>query len=195
MRRTMIVSVFPGCGRDRLFKGLNNRAITVKNVNGMLTDIRCKNIKLACYVGDIDKAWDEIYEACQQAVGEYDFIFIDYHEELFSRLKRNSIPFGIMVPDVFACGNEVEYSELKHAWVNRVLKSDVTLNPDYDFWTKNISDEIDLLHGGADIMKSGAVTLSVLNKLEYLGDRLGLMYSEKELSRKMVANRYFKKKK
>lgn len=175
MKKTLIVSVFAGCGKTWLAQHQEQYGYTVcdsdsssyEKVNGWETH----------YVTDLlEKAKS----------GQYDFVFVCQTESVIDEMDRQGIPYIIVEPDNIIW-NDSELPErtkerqlIKQQWFGRFVLRDNSHIKDFSKWLNHIKEIYDERTSLDFINNHHQLSFFTLNQNQYLSDIIDDLYWKKE---------------
>lgn len=175
MKKTLIVSVFAGCGKTWLSTHQERFGYTMRDSDS------------SAY--EKSKGWEKRYisNIIEQArTGRYDFIFVCQTESVLNEMDANGIPYIIVEPDNIKWG-EAELPErkkqrqlIKQQWMGRLVLRDNSHIKDFNKWFDHIKEIYDERTGLDFINKHNQISFFVLNQNEYLSDIIDDLYWKKE---------------
>lgn len=119
MRRTMVVSVFAGCGKTWLTNHQNQYGYSMRDSDSSTYE------KTARWEKEYINSFME-----EAKSGKYDFIFVCQTESVIDEMDRQKIPYVIVEPDNIVW-NEQEFKErakerqiIKQQWFGRFILRD-----------------------------------------------------------------------
>lgn len=182
MKRTMIVSAFPGCGKTFLFKNQHNLKFRTAHGDKQFTFLDVDS-------GPFQKeeGWEKRYVECVLSyAGTVDFIFIGQREAVLMELKERHIPYVTVTPENAPWTSDNERQLIKNQWFGRFILRD---NSHID----NIQEWIDKFKEGYDIWTSvmflrdfDPVAMFGLKENQYLVDIVEYLYWKKEAYNRYV---------
>ena len=117
MKKTMIISTFPACGKTYLYKNQEN--IKIHDITGEISPTFC-DLDSSAYCKGED--WEKNYiDDIERKIGSVDFILISQHDEVLAELHRREIPFVVVSPDNSEWLSEKERDLIKQQWFGRFL--------------------------------------------------------------------------
>ena len=178
MRRTMVVSVFAGCGKTWLANHQNKYGYSMRDSDSSTYE------KTA--------GWEKEYINSfmkEAKSGKYDFIFVCQTESVIDEMDRQKIPYVIVEPDNIVW-NEQESKErakerqiIKQQWFGRFILRDNSHIKNFSKWLNHMKDIYDERTGLGFIVKHNPVSFFVLKQNQYLSD----IMSSKTISTKTVS--------
>lgn len=176
MKRTLIVSAFPACGKTYLY---NNQKNLVFNFNGekiCYSFLDSDSSKFIKYDG-----WEKEYaDHIEKNIGSVDFIFVSQHDLILQELKDRQIPFITVAPDNTSQISAKEKRLIKQQWFGRFVLRDNSHISDINAWLKNLSENYDNWTSEEQLTKYDPVSFFVLNANQYLSDIIEDLYWKKE---------------
>ena len=188
MRRTMVVSVFAGCGKTWLVQAAED------NMNKILDQL--VEDKYGYSMRDSDSStyektagWEKEYinSFMEEAKsGKYDFIFVCQTESVIDEMDRQKIPYVIVEPDNIVW-NKQETEErvkerqiIKQQWFGRFVLRNNSHIKDFSKWLSHMKDIYDERTGLGFIVKHNPVSFFVLKQNQYLSDIIDDLYWKKQ---------------
>lgn len=175
MKKTLIVSVFAGCGKTWLtqhqeqygYSVCDSDSSSYEKVNGWETH----------YITDIlEKAKS----------GQYDFVFVCQTESVINEMDKQGIPYVIVEPDNIIW-NDSELPErtkerqlIKQQWFGRFVLRDNSHIKDFSKWLKHIEEIYDERTSLDFINKHHQLSFFTLSQNQYLFDIIDDLYWKKE---------------
>lgn len=163
MKKTLIVSAFPGCGKTYLYE--NQEHLTFKNEKFTFQDSDSSHYEkhenwAKEYVNDLKKL-----------LGTVDFIFVSQHEILLAELEAQHIPFVVVAPD----NSKSELSDkqrqlIKQQWFGRFILRDNSHIKDFDKWLNCLKKNYDDWTSSDNLKKHHPIKIIRLKEDEYLSD-------------------------
>lgn len=175
VKKTMIISVFAGCGKTYLAKHQNQFGYVV-----------CDSDSSSYEKSD---GWEVKYVADileKAKSGIYDFVLVCQTASVIDEMDRQGIPYIIVEPDnIIWNSNETperikERQLIKQQWFGRFVLRDNSHIKDFDGWLKHINEIYDDRTGLAFIERHNQVSFFTLNQNEYLSDIIEDLYWRKE---------------
>ena len=121
MKRTLIISAFPACGKTYLYKNQKNLLFNSNGEKIYYSFLDSDSSKFKKYNG-----WEKEYiNHIEKNIGNVDFIFISQHEEVLQELKNRQIPFITVAPDNTSWANDKEKRLIKQQWFGRFVLRDI----------------------------------------------------------------------
>lgn len=183
MKRTMIISVFAGCGKTWLAQNQEQYNYTIRDSDSS-TYAKVKGWESA-YVKDVVE---------QANTGQYDFIFICQTEAVINEMDKEYIKYTVVEPDNIVW-NEYETKErarqrqlIKQQWIGRLVLRDNSHIADFPKWLRHINQIYDDRTGFEFFNKHNQVSLHTLDQNQYLSDIIDDLYWKKEHYDMYVAN-------
>lgn len=175
MKKTLIVSVFTGCGKTYFTEH--------QNVHGYI----------AC---DSDSSSYEKYNGWEVGYvsdileraksGKYDFVFVCQTEIVLNEMDKRGIPYVIVEPDNIIW-NEFETQDrikerklIKQQWMGRLVLRNNDHIKDFAKWFTHIKEIYDERTSLNFINKHKQLSFFTLNQNQYLSDIIDDLYWKKE---------------
>lgn len=165
MERTMIVSVFAGCGKTWLTEHQDKLGYSVCD-----SDSSRYEKKDGWEVKYVDNVIDKVMS------GLYDFVFVCQTESVLYELDKRDVPYVIVEPDNIIW-NEFETEDrkkerqlIKQQWFGRFALRDNSHIHDFSKWLEHIKEIYDDRTGLAFIERHKPITFFVLKQDQYLSD-------------------------
>lgn len=184
MKKTLIVSVFAGCGKTWLTKHQERFRYTIRDSDSSTYEK--------------SDGWEKQYitDFVKQAkTGKYDFVFVCQTESVIDEMDRQGIPYVIVEPDNIVW-NKYETKErtmerqlIKQQWFGRFALRDNSHIKDFSKWLNHIKEIYDERTGLEFINKHKQVSFFTLNQNQYLSDIIDDLYWKKEHYDFYVINR------
>lgn len=176
MKRTMIISAFPACGKTYLFREQNNIEFETGNGTKRLTFSDSDSSKF-----NNGGNWYGAYvDYIESLIGTVDFIFVSQHDEVLEELSSRNIPFVVVVPMNTPWMDEKQRKLVKNQWFGRFLLRDNSHIHDVNKWMKSLMDNYDKWTSIDSLTKYNPVSFFLLNEDEYLSDIIPNLYFKKE---------------
>lgn len=175
MKRTLIVSVFTGCGKTYLTEHQHEYGYSVcdSDSSSYKKLIGWENT----YVSDILK---------KAKSGKYDFVFVCQTESVIAEMDKQGIPYVIVEPDNIVW-NEFETQErkrerklIKQQWMGRLVLRNNNHIKDFEKWFEHIKEIYDERTSLDFINKHKQLSFFGLNQNQYLSDIIDDLYWKKE---------------
>lgn len=148
MRRTMVVSVFAGCGKTWLTNHQNQYGYSMRDSDSSTYE------KTAGWEKEYINSFME-----EAKSGKYDFIFVCQTESVIDEMDRQKIPYVIVEPDNIVW-NEQESKErakerqiIKQQWFGRFILRDNSHIKNFSKWLNHMKDIYDERTGLGFIVK------------------------------------------
>lgn len=175
MRRTMVVSVFAGCGKTWLVNHQNKYGYSMRDSDSSTYE------KTAGWEKEYINSFME-----EAKSGKYDFIFVCQTESVIDEMDRQKIPYVIVEPDNIVW-NKQETEErakerqiIKQQWFGRFVLRNNSHIKDFSKWLSHMKDIYDERTGLGFIVKHNSVSFFVLKQNQYLSDIIDDLYWKKQ---------------
>lgn len=175
MRRTMVVSVFAGCGKTWLVNHQNKYGYSMRDSDSSTYE------KTAGWEKEYINSFME-----EAKSGKYDFIFVCQTESVIDEMDRQKIPYVIVEPDNIVW-NKQETEErakerqiIKQQWFGRFVLRNNSHIKDFSKWLSHMKDIYDERTGLGFIVKHNPVSFFVLKQNQYLSDIIDDLYWKKQ---------------
>ena len=162
MRRTMVVSVFAGCGKTWLTNHQNQYGYSMRDSDSSTYE------KTAGWEKEYINSFME-----EAKSGKYDFIFVCQTESVIDEMDRQKIPYVIVEPDNIVW-NEQESKErakerqiIKQQWFGRFILRDNSHIKNFSKWLNHMKDIYDERTGLGFIVKHNPASFFVLKQDQY----------------------------
>ena len=166
MKKTLIVGAFPCCGKTHF----TNKS------SGFL----CLDSDYSSYV-NMDNCTDEYIKRIKDGIGNYDFIFVSYHINVFAALADEGLPFVYVSPNNSSHISTESRRSIKCEWFGRfALRDNSHVSELHDFintYKDDVSEGIRFLSEMYDSLTStksiealGAKRVYLLKQGEYIED-------------------------
>lgn len=175
MKRTMIISVFAGCGKTWLANHQDQYGYSIRDSDSSTYEKT--------------SGWERKYinSFTEEAKsGKYDFIFVCQTESVIDEMDRQKIPYVIVEPDNIVW-NEQESEErakerqlIKQQWFGRFVLRNNSHIKDFPKWLSHIKDIYDERTGLGFISMHNPISFFVLKQDQYLSDIIDNLYWKKE---------------
>lgn len=179
MRRTMVVSVFAGCGKTWLANHQNKYGYSMRDSDSSTYE------KTA--------GWEKEYINSfmkEAKSGKYDFIFVCQTESVIDEMDRQKIPYVIVEPDNIVW-NEQESKErakerqiIKQQWFGRFILRDNSHIKNFSKWLNHMKDIYDERTGLGQTAKPCRTRNFRIKS--WISLRNGLTKPEKEAHQKLL---------
>lgn len=189
MKKTMIISTFPACGKTYLYKHQEN--IKIHDITGEISPTFCDLDSSAYCKGE---NWEKNYiDDIERKIGSVDFILISQHDEVLAELHKREIPFVVVSPDNSEWLSEKERDLIKQQWFGRFLLRDNSHIKNFESWLNHLKINYDNWTSIDSLYKYDPVTVFTLQATEYLSDIIKDLYWKKEhfLSADYVAKNFY----
>lgn len=176
MKKTLVVSAFPGCGKTFLYE---NQDKAIFNICG-------KAVKLSFLDSDSSKFnkednWEKKYaQHIKDNIGKYDFIFISMHPGVFRELQNLGIKYVTIYPNNTDNISKNERMLIKQQWFGRFILRDNKHITDFNKWLNTIKNLYDDWTSINSILGTGSLAYYLLNQNQYISDILENLYILKE---------------
>lgn len=177
MKRTLIISAFPACGKTYLYK----------NQNTLQFNSCGKKIHYSFSDSDSSKfpkrdGWEiEYVDHIEKKIGAVDFVFISQHENVLKELQNRSIPFVTVAPDNSEWLSEKERMLIKQQWFGRfILRDNSHIADDLNTWINRKMEDYDKQTSIEHLTKYNPVSFFTLNENQYLSDIIEDLFWKKE---------------
>lgn len=175
MKKTLIVSVFTGCGKTYFtehqnaygYAACDSDSSYYEKYNGWEVE----------YVSDILK---------RAKSGKYDFVFVCQTEIVLNEMDKRGIPYVIVEPDNIIW-NEFETKDrikerklIKQQWMGRLVLRNNDHVKDFEKWFSHIKEIYDERTSLNFINKHKQLSFFTLNQNQYLSDIIDDLYWKKE---------------
>lgn len=175
MKKTLIVSVFAGCGKTWLTNHQSQFNYTIRDSDSSTYEK--------------SEGWEKEYisdfmEAAKS--GKYDFIFVCQTESVIDEMDRQGIPYVIVEPDnIIWDENEtaeraLERQLIKQQWFGRFVLRDNSHIKDFEKWFSHIREIYDDRTGLDFINRHKQLAFFTLKQNQYLSDIIDDLYWKKE---------------
>lgn len=175
MKRTMIISVFAGCGKTWLANHQDQYGYSIWDSDSSTYEKT--------------SGWERKYISSfteEAKSGKYDFIFVCQTESVIDEMDRQKIPYVIVEPDNIVW-NEQESEErakerqlIKQQWFGRFVLRNNSHIKDFPKWLSHIKDIYDERTGLGFISMHNPISFFVLKQDQYLSDIIDNLYWKKE---------------
>ena len=172
MKRTMVISTFPACGKTWL----------AKNMTTLPTGEEITVLELDS--GRYDKSnpfWYNQYAVdVWHATGKYDFILVSMQDVFLEELHKLNVPFVTVGPNNTSWSDPIERQLVKQQWFGRFLLRDNSHIKDLDAWMQRLKEHYDEWTSEDGLTVHNPVTFFTLNQNQYLSDIISDLYWKKE---------------
>lgn len=165
--KTLVLSLFPGCGARFVSENLNGMGYKIQNLMGNK--------------GIVEPDFD--FHMIEWNLGGFDFIFVDWNKQLFRILQKNGIRFAVVMPDCQEGLSEHDFELIRNQWVGRVASSIQSLDE-----LKKFRDEFQENCKEIAVRVYKPVQVFKLKENEFLSDILPAIYHNKETFTRFVSN-------
>ena len=189
MKKTMIISTFPACGKTYLYKNQEN--IKIHDITGEISPTFC-DLDSSAYCKGED--WEKNYiDDIERKIGSVDFILISQHDEVLAELHRREIPFVVVSPDNSEWLSEKERDLIKQQWFGRFLLRDNSHIKNFESWLNHLKINYDNWTSIDSLYKYDPVTVFTLQATEYLSDIIKDLYWKKEHYDAYIVKNFYEK--
>lgn len=157
MKKTMIISAFPACGKTWLCKNQKNFSLSILDFESS------RFVK--------ESGWEKKYvDELECNIGKVDFIMIAQYENVLQELSVRKIPFVVVAPDNMEWTLSKERQLIKQQWFGRFILRDNSHIKDLSSWIKLLQTNYDNWTSVEHLTKYNPVTFFALRADEYLSD-------------------------
>lgn len=176
MKKTMIISAFPGCGKTYLYENQDTLNFKYLGENQKFT------------FGDLDSShyekcnsWEKRYvDDIEKKLGSIDFLFISQYEDVLSELESRHIPFIVISPDNSEWISNLERQLIKQQWFGRFVLRDNSHIKDFNSWITSLKNNYDNQTSISHLTKYNPVSFFLLKESEYISNIIEDLYWKKE---------------
>lgn len=175
MRRTLVVSVFAGCGKTWLTEHQKEYRYAVCDSDSSSYD-KADGWEVS-YVNDIMR---------KVKSGKYDFVFVCQTESVIDELDKQGVAYVIVEPDnivwsKFETKERMKERQLiKQQWFGRFVLRDNSHIKDFPKWLSHMKKIYDERTSLDFINRHNQVTFFTLRQNQYLADIIDELYRMKE---------------
>lgn len=175
MSKTLIVSVFTGCGKTWISKHSDQFGYTMRDSDSSSYE------KI--------KGWEKQYVADvlkQAQSGQYDFVFVCQTEVVLDEMDRQKVPYVIVEPNNIIWNKEepkeyaVQRQLIKQQWFGRIVLWDNSHIADFEQWFEHIKEIYDERTSLEFLSRHNQIAFFTLNQNQYLSDIINDLYWKKE---------------
>ena len=175
MKKTLIISVFAGCGKTWLTKNQEKYGYTI-----------CDSDSSAY---EKSKGWEKQYVENiikQSKSGQYDFVLVCQTESVINEMDKRGIPYVIVEPDnivwnVYETEDRMMQRQLiKQQWFGRFLLRDNSHIKDFSKWLNHMKEIYDERTSLNFINSHNQLSFFTLDQNQYLSDIISDLYWKKE---------------
>lgn len=185
MKRTLIISAFPACGKTYLYQ--NQDVLLFTNIYEQRIHYSFIDIDSSKFKKEND--WERKYvDSIEENMGKVDFILICQHDEVLYELSLRDIPFITVAPCNEPWSDPKNNMIVKQQWFGRIILRDNSHIHDLNTWLKKLSENYDKWTSVDNLTKYYPVSFFTLNANQYLGDIIEDLYWKKETFDSYVSN-------
>lgn len=184
MKKTMIISAFPGCGKTYLYK--NSDKLKFKYLG--------KGQKFSFCDSDSShykkqEGWERQYvDDLEKKLGTVDFLFISQHKGVLSELESRHIPFVIIAPDNSDWITDERRMIIKQQWFGRFILRGNSHISNFESWLELLKNNYDEWTSVENLTKYNPVSFFLLKENEYISSIIEDLYYKKEHYDSYIAN-------
>lgn len=176
MKKTMIISAFPACGKTYLYENQDTLNFKYLGENQKFTFCDSDSSQYEKCNG-----WEKQYvDNIEKKLGSIDFLFISQHESVLSELESRHIPFVVISPDNSEWISNMERQFIKQQWFGRFILRDNSHIKDFNSWLNSLKDNYDKWTSIEQITKYNPVSFFLLKENQYISDVIEDLYWKKE---------------
>lgn len=178
MKKTLIISAFPACGKTFLYR--NQEQLLFKSQNGLqihYSFLDSDSSKFKKYDG-----WEKEYvNHIEENIGKVDFIFISQHDVVLQEIANRGIPFVTVGPENLPWTTNENKMLTKQQWFGRFVLRDNTHIANFMDWIKKLSENYDNWTSIQQQTKYGPIEFFPLGANQYLSNIIEELYYKKEI--------------
>lgn len=176
MKRTMIISAFPGCGKTYLYGHQNNLRFDYRGVSRAFSFCDSDSSHY-----EKSQGWEKRYvDDIEKKIGTVDFVFISQHQQVLAELESRKIPFIVVAPDNSEWLSDYEKKLIKQQWFGRFVLRDNSHIKDFDAWLSTLKENYDEWTSTENLTKHNPVTFFLLRENQYISSIIEDLYWKKE---------------
>ena len=183
VKRTMIISAFPGCGAQWLTERQDKLTFCAKGVDTKFSFVNLGS-QLITEGGNVRSRLQQVLEL---SVGRVDFIFVPQYGEVLTFLNDVGVPFVMVFPNNLD-GDASVTSEIKKQWAARLARKTDAKSAEYDVFVLNRMNSYEVWVSNATIERYKPALALRLNRDQFLSDFISDLYLKKESLDKYVCN-------
>ena len=178
MKKTLIISAFPACGKTFLYK--NQEQLLFKSQDGLqihYSFLDSDSSKFKKYDG-----WEKEYvNHIEENIGKVDFIFISQHDVVLQEIANRGLPFVTVGPENLPWTTNENMMLTKQQWFGRFVLRDNTHIANFMDWIKKLSENYDNWTSIQQQTKYGPIEFFSLGANQYLSNIIEELYYKKEI--------------
>lgn len=178
MKKTLIISAFPACGKTFLYK--NQEQLLFKSQDGLqihYSFLDSDSSKFKKYDG-----WEKEYvNHIEENIGKVDFIFISQHDVVLQEIANRGLPFVTVGPENLPWTTNENKMLTKQQWFGRFVLRDNTHIANFMDWIKKLSENYDNWTSIQQQTKYGPIEFFSLGANQYLSNIIEELYYKKEI--------------
>lgn len=178
MKKTLIISAFPACGKTFLYK--NQEQLLFKSQDGLqihYSFLDSDSSKFKKYDG-----WEKEYvNHIEENIGKVDFIFISQHDVVLQEIANRGLPFVTVGPENLPWTTNENKMLTKQQWFGRFVLRDNTHIANFMDWIKKLSENYDSWTSIQQQTKYGPIEFFSLGANQYLSNIIEELYYKKEI--------------
>ena len=178
MKKTLIISAFPACGKTFLYK--NQEQLLFKSQDGLqihYSFLDSDSSKFKKYDG-----WEKEYvNHIEENIGKVDFIFISQHDVVLQEIANRGLPFVTVGPENLPWTTNENKMLTKQQWFGRFVLRDNTHIANFMDWIKKLSENYDNWTSIQQQTKYGPIEFFPLGANQYLSNIIEELYYKKEI--------------
>ena len=175
MKKTLVVSAFPGCGKTFLYES-QDKGFNIQGSNKKISFIDSDS---SSYAKTPD--WERRYALdIKSKLGTVDFIFISQHSKVLEELHKLGVDYVTVYPNNTNQLSDKERQLIKQQWFGRFVLRDNSHIKDFSKWLSSLKENYDNWTSIEQIKKMNPLKYYLLNQNQYISDILDRLYVLKE---------------
>ena len=159
MKKTLIISTFPTCGKTYLFENQMNYGYSILDIESSLFRR-----------GD---GWEiEYIDFIDNRIGKVDYILVSQHDEVLKELNLRKLPFITVLPNNSSSLSDRERQIIKQQWFGRFLLRNNSHIKNINEWLDRLLINYEGWTNIDHIMTFQPILNISLNADEYLSDKI-----------------------
>lgn len=179
MKKTLIISAFPACGKTFLYKNQEQLLFRSQDESQIhYSFLDSDSSKFQKYDG-----WEKEYvNHIEENIGKVDFIFVSQHDAVLQEIANRHIPFVTVGPENLPWTTDEDKKLVKQQWFGRFILRDNSHITNFMDWIKKLSENYDIWTSIQQQTKYGAIDFFPLGANQYLSNIIEELYYKKETS-------------
>ena len=178
MKKTLIISAFPACGKTFLYK--NQEQLLFKSQDGLqihYSFLDSDSSKFKKYDG-----WEKEYvNHIEENIGKVDSIFISQHDVVLQEIANRGLPAVTVGPENLPWTTNENKMLTKQQWFGRFVLRDNRHIANFMDWIKNLSENYDNWTSIQQQTKYCPIEFFPLGANQYLSNIIEELYYKKEI--------------